>query len=139
MFNGCTEVKHIDFPNLDISYAYNYRKLFLDCKNLEILKLTNLKANNNALELEDNFMTDTDYDWAVLSAPSNVTITTTPSSLLVVGSGIDIPAIFRAAANQAYGTWEAEVSVPEEDDVYQYNYFISLNQLNNYQLYFLSQ
>ena len=49
-------------------------------------------------------------------------------------------AVFRAPATQAYGTWEAEVSVPEEDDEYQYNYFISssdnLTNTNGYLLDF---
>ena len=102
-----------------------------------------LTVNNNTLELEDNFLQNTDYTWTTISAPNNQTITTTPSSILVVGPAM-IPqgseAVFRAPATQAYGTWEAEVSVPEEDDEYQYNYFISssdnLANTNGYVLSF---
>ena len=105
--------------------------------------LNALTINNNTLELEDNFLQDTDYTWTTISAPGNQTVTTTPSSILVVGPAM-MPqgsiAVFRAPATQAYGTWEAEVSVPEEDDEYQYNYFISssdnLASTNGYVLSF---
>ena len=102
--------------------------------------LNALTINNNTLELEDNFLHDTDYTWATISAPSNASITTTPSSIMVVATAISTPAIFRAPATQAYGTWEAEVSIAQEDDIYQYNYFISssddLSNTNGYMLSF---
>ncbi len=101
-----------------------------------------LTVNNNSLQLEDNFLKNTDYSWTTLSAPSNQTITVTPSSILVVGPAMmpqGSQAVFRAPATQAYGTWEAEVSVPEEGDMYQYNYFISSsNNLANTNGYVLS-
>lgn len=87
--------------------------------------LTDLEINNNTLQLEDNFLTDTDYTWTVLSTPSNATITTTPSSILVIGPALSGQAVVRAPATQAYGTWEAEVSVAALDEAYQFNYFIS--------------
>ena len=106
--------------------------------------LNALTVNNNALQLKDNFLQDTDYTWTqVGSFPTNQTITVTPSSILVVGPAM-MPqgreAVFRAPATQAYGTWEAEVSVAAEDDLYQYNYFISssdsLSNTNGYMLSF---
>ena len=87
--------------------------------------LTDIQINNNALELKDNFLTDTNYDWTILSTPSNASITTTPSSILVIGPALSGQALLRAPATQAYGTWEAEVSVAREDDSYQFNYFIA--------------
>ncbi len=105
--------------------------------------LNALQVNNNTLELEDNFLKDTDYTWTTVSAPNNQTITITPSSILVIGPQmmpIGREAIFRATANQAYGTWEAEVSAADEDDIFQYNYFISssdnLANTNGYVLSF---
>ncbi|MBO4708096.1 MAG: hypothetical protein J5594_06060 [Elusimicrobiaceae bacterium] len=90
--------------------------------------LNALTINNNTLQLEDNFLQDTDYSWTTLYAPGNQSVTITPSSILVVGPKM-MPegdeALFRTPATQAYGTWEAEVSVAEEDNIYQYNYFIS--------------
>lgn len=105
--------------------------------------LNALTINNNTLQLEDNFLQDTNYTWTTISAPSNQTVTITPSSILVVGPKM-MPegdeALFRAPATQAYGTWEAEVSVAEEDNIYQYNYFISssdnLANTNGYLLSF---
>lgn len=105
--------------------------------------LNSLIINNNALQLEDNFLHDTDYTWTTISSPNNQTITVTPSSILVVGPAM-MPqgreAIFRAPASQAYGTWEAEVSVAQEENIYQYNYFISssdsLANTNGYLLSF---
>ncbi len=100
--------------------------------------LNSLTVNNNTLELEDNFLHDTDYTWTTISAPSNASITTTPSSIMVIATAISTPAIFRAPANQAYGTWEAEVSVAQEDDIYQYSYFISGREnLSNKKFYLL--
>ncbi len=102
--------------------------------------LNSLIVNNNTLELTDNFLTDTDYSWTTISAPSNVTITTTPSSILVIGGAISTDAVFRAPATQAYGTWEAEVSSAEDQQLCQYNYFISssdtLSNTNGYLLTF---
>lgn len=87
--------------------------------------LTDVEINNNALQLKDNFLTNTNYDWTVLSTPSNATVSTTPSSILVIGPALSGQAVVRAPATQAYGTWEAEISIAHLDDVYQYNYFIS--------------
>ena len=93
--------------------------------------LNNVTINTNTLELEDNFLQDTDYTWTTVSSPNNQTITVTPSSILVVGPMM-MPegreAVFRAPASQAYGTWEAEVSPALEDGIYQYNYFISSSE-----------
>ncbi len=105
--------------------------------------LNSLIIENNALQLEDNFLQDTDYTWTTISAPSNQTVTITPSSILVVGPKMmpeGSEALFRAPATQAYGTWEAEVSAAEEDNIYQYNYLISssdnLANTNGYLLSF---
>ena len=105
--------------------------------------LNALTITNNTLQLEDNFLQDTDYTWTNLYSPSNQTVTVTPSSILVVGPKMmpeGSEALFRAPATQAYGTWEAEVSVVQEDNIYQYNYFISstdsLSTTNGYMLSF---
>ena len=86
--------------------------------------LTNLEEENNALQLTDNFLTDTDYTWTVLSTPSNASVTTTPSSIIVIGPALMGEASLRAPSTQAYGTWEAEVSVAHEGTICQRNYFI---------------
>ena len=102
--------------------------------------LTNLKINNNTLELKNNFLTDTDYSWTTLSSPSNATITTTPSSILVIGPALQGQALLRSASTQAYGTWEAEVSVAKDNGTYQKNFFIAssdtLSSINGYMLSF---
>lgn len=105
--------------------------------------LNALTIDNNTLKLEDNFLQDTDYTWTTLTYPPNQTITVTPSSILVVGPKMlpeGTEAVFRAPATQAYGTWEAEVSPALEEDIYQYNYFISssdnLANTNGYVLSF---
>ena len=102
--------------------------------------LTDVEISNNTLQLEDNFLTDTNYEWTILETPSNATITTTPSSILVIGPALSGQAVVRAPATQAYGTWEAEVSVAALDDSYQFNYFISstdsLTSTNGYCLAF---
>jgi len=86
--------------------------------------LNNVKIENNTLQLKDNFLTNTDYNWTILSTPSNATVTTTPSSIIVIGPALIGEALLRAPSTQAYGTWEAEVSVAREDIICQRNYFI---------------
>jgi len=106
--------------------------------------LSGLTIVNNALQLTTDFMQNTNFTWdRIGSFPTNQTVTTTPNSILVIGPRM-MPegrvATFRTQSTQAYGTWEAEISIAEEEEICQKHYLLAssddISTMNGYVMWF---